>query len=261
MWLAGQRVGYVRGLAFEPPTRDAGERLRLELSVRSAVQPFITEGASAQVITSGLLGEAVVNILPAEEPGRVLADRSELPESPELDVYEVTSQLRVLYDSVRPVMERWEEIRRRSREGPGTLARLAETDGELATFQERTRLVSRIFGSLRGTAAKMTEVAADEEVQAAIGRIASRLNELATGWKSQRGTASPLVSDTLLASRLDGVLESMDRIAERLSSGRGTLGRMLNDEALKTELARTQEMLRELRAQFGGPPGGRPPSP
>ena len=67
VWLAGQPIGRVRRLSFEPPREDTRERLIVELSVLASARPYITEGAVAQVTTSGLIGEAVVNILPATE--------------------------------------------------------------------------------------------------------------------------------------------------------------------------------------------------
>ena len=53
----------------------------------------------------------------------------------------------------------------------------------------------------------------------------------------------------------------MERIRERVESGRGSIGRLVHDEALATELARTRALLAELRADFaalGGRSGRRP---
>lgn len=259
VWLAGQPVGYVAGVAFEPPTRGKRERLRVELSISADVQPFITEGAAAQVITAGLIGETVVNILPAAEAGDPLSAEATLPTVSEIDPLEVARRLRTISDSVRPVVDRWTAVLHQARAGRGTLPQLIRTPRELRELQHRLNLMSETFADLGSAAGGLGAVLSDEEVRTALRRIGPRVERLATRWASGAGTAGQLARDTVLAARVAELARNIQRLSERLESGQGTLGRLLNDDALATEFARTREMLRELQADLEGLRGGARP--
>lgn len=253
VWLAGQPVGYVTGLVFEPPTRGTGERLRVELSVSADAQRFIQRGAVAQVITAGLLGEAVVNILPASESADPLPDGGGLPTASELDPLEAARRIRVLADSLRPVTERWREVLDLAKNGPGTLSRFAEDRAEVEELRERLRQVAVTFDTLGSAARKFAEAMTDAEVRAALSRIAPRLSQLAASWEGREGTLGGFAADRAIMAHLEAIDRTITRLGERLEGGRGTLGRLLNDKALATELARTREMLAELRSEYGSP--------
>jgi phospholipid/cholesterol/gamma-HCH transport system substrate-binding protein len=255
VWLAGQPVGRIRRLRFEPPTGAAGERLRVELSIRAKAQPFITEGAAAQVITAGVLGEAVVNILPASEPGQPLADRSELPTAAELDPFKVTRRLQTVYDSVPGVAERWRELLARLRDGRGTLPRLLRRPEDIVELQRNLDALAAVFDTVRTAAGRVAGLLRDREVRAALDRLGPRLTRLAEQWRGA-GSVGGFARDTAIAARLEAVSRNLGRVVGRLESGRGTLGRLLQDRALARELEKTREMLRELRAGLAG--GGVP---
>ncbi|UCC71075.1 MAG: MCE family protein [Gemmatimonadota bacterium] len=256
VWLAGQPVGLVSGLRFEPPRPDTPERLIVQLSISVDAQPFITEGAVAQVTTASLLGEAVVNILPAASPAAPLRDGDELPTAAELDPTELTRRLESLYDSVPPVSRRWRDLLEQVRHGEGTLPRLAQRPAELRELFGNLSEVSAIVDTLSSAAGGLADFLADEEVRAALRRLGPRIEQLATLWAERSGTVSGFARDTALAAHLDGIAEHVARINERIESGRGTLGRLLHDRALTDELERTRELLAELKAGLTAPVGG-----
>jgi ABC-type transporter Mla subunit MlaD len=262
VWLAGQPVGQVSGLRFEPPRSDAPERLVVELHINIGAQPFITEGAVAQVTTASLLGEAVVNILPAAEPAPPLQDGDELPTAEELDPSYLTRRLEGLYDSVPPVTDRWRQLMDQVRYGDGTLPRMARRPAELRELLTNLNEAAATLDTIGSAADGLAGLMADEEVRVALDRIGPRIQQLARLWDERSGTAGGFATDTVFAARLAGIGESVARIRERVESGRGSLGRLLNDEALAIELERTRALLAELRADFaaiGGRSGGRRP--
>jgi phospholipid/cholesterol/gamma-HCH transport system substrate-binding protein len=251
VWLAGQAVGQVDGLFFEPPTEDAEGRLRVRLSIDVAVQHLITEGAVAQVTTAGLLGEAVVNILPADEPGPPLVEGAALPAASELaDPSEVGRRLSTVFDSVKPVADRWGEVFDQALYGPGSLRRMMERPQELRDLQTNLRHMAATFDTLSSAAGGLAELVSDDEVRASLGRLGPRVKTLAEDWGHSEGTLGALVSDSTLVQRLRSIQGNIDRISVRVETGRGTLGRLINDQALALELAETREMLEELKADL-----------
>lgn len=250
VWLAGIPVGNVVGLDFLPPTTDSRERLRVVLSINAAVQPFITEGAAAQVITSGLLGEAVVNVLPASQPGAPLSDRSELPTARGLDPTEVTHRLEAVYDSVRPVVARWGEVLNETRHGPGTLPRLLRRPRELVEFRRDLFRLEAMFDTVSIAAGKVRAFAEDPAVRQALDRLVPRFAEIARRWQDSGGSIQKFAQDSVLGTHLEAIGATVERMSRRMEDGRGTLGRLLNDRILSQELARTRELLDSLRAEL-----------
>jgi phospholipid/cholesterol/gamma-HCH transport system substrate-binding protein len=250
VWLAGQPVGQVGGLRLEPPGSGAPERLVVELRIGVSAQPFITEGAVAQVTTASLLGEAVVNIVPAAEPAPPLQDGDELPTAAQLDLSNLTRRLQLLYDSLPPLTDPWRRLIDQVRYGDGTVPRLAHRPAELRELQDHLNEVSATLETIGSAADGFAGLLADEEVRLALRRIGPRIRRLATLWNEGSGSAGAFATDTVLAARLAGIGENVERIRERVESGRGSLGRLLHDEALAIELRRTRALVAELRADF-----------
>jgi ABC-type transporter Mla subunit MlaD len=234
VWLAGIPIGHVVGMEFLPPTTDARERLRVVLSVSARAQPFISEGA----------------MLPATEPGAPLGDRSELSTARGLDAFEVTRRLRAMYDSVPPVAERWEEVLNQVREGRGTLSRLIRKPDDLLELQRNLSDVAASFDTVRMAADRFRSFVSEPNVREALGRLGPRLGQIADHWQQTDGSIGGLATDSVLTSHLEAIAATLERMNRRVDGGRGTLGRLLNDQILDQELARTREMLGALSSDL-----------
>jgi hypothetical protein len=250
VWLAGIPVGNVVGMDFLPPTTDRQERLRVVLSISATAQPFITEGAAAQVITSGLLGEAVVNVLPASEAGPPLSDRSELRTARGLDPSEVTRRLESVYDSVPLVLARWDQVLSEARQGRGTLPRLLRRPEELSQLRRNLGELEAMFDTLSIAAAKFQLLSAEPEVREALDRLGPRFAELVQRWTESEGSVQRFAGDSVLIGHIESIAASMRGMGQRVDGGRGTVGRLLNDRILSQELERTREMLGSLRSEL-----------
>lgn len=247
VWFAGQPVGEVRRLEFEPPTRGRTERLRVILSIHRAAQPYILEGSSAQIITSGRIGQTVVNILPPEDRGPPLPDGGVLETAAELDVVDLGRRLKSATDSLVPVLDRWRRVLERAHGGPGTLASLGQRPEELRRLRDTLAELTRFFADVRAVADRTLGIFTAPATRGAFARIEGRLKRLEKQWEAGGGTAGALARDTLLLERLARIRQRSDRLDRRLQTGRGSLGRYLNDRALIDEWTETLRMLRQLR--------------
>lgn len=250
VWLAGQPVGYVTAIRIEPPARGRGELLHVELSITADVRPLITEGAAAQVITTALIGEAVVNIIPASQPGPPLTDLGDLPTAAAVDPQQIFARLQQLSDSIGPVAQHWRRVLDLAVAGPGALPRFLSRPSETLNLVDQFNRMTQSFDRMAVVAAGFSGLFTDPEVQAALERIGPRLEQLAANWDAGGGSAAAFTRDSVLATHLERIALTVSRIDERLASGRGTLGRLMNDRALATELTETRELLRGLRADL-----------
>ncbi len=250
VWLAGQAIGVVDRLEFEPPSPDQEGRLQVGLAVTVDARPLITEGAAVEIISAGLLGETVVNIRPATVPGPPLSAGSEIPAALEIDPSQVTLRARAFYAELQPVQELWRQVRDTALAGDGTIGRMMRNLDELRLMQRNLRQLSALFADISSAANSLRDFVTEEEIQAALGRVPPRVKQLHGLWTAREGSAGRLLSDSTLAGHLEGLAANLARISERLDSGRGTLGRLLNDRALESELESTRRQLAELRASL-----------
>jgi hypothetical protein len=218
--------------------------------VRTSVRPYITEGATAQVISATRLGQTVVNILPASSPGPPVEPGGELPTDPGLDPGAVLDRLRDVSDSVGPTIEGWSRVLARARQGPGTLSRLLTRPDELEAFRARLDRLALLMDNLAGTGVRFASVLQERQVRSHIAAIAERLPALKETWSGDGGSIAALAADTLIVGRLRRIESGLDRIASRVETGRGTVGRLLHDEALATEWMEARQAVRELRSDL-----------
>ncbi len=197
-----------------------------------------------------MLGEAVVNILPSDEPAPPLTDGAELPAAPEIDPKEAMEQLSSVYDSLPAVIDAWRQVFELARDGRGSLALLMKRPDELRRLQVNLTELAASLDAVGGAAAGLASILDDAAIRAAIRRIGPRLDTLMGYWLRREGTLGSFAADTAIGPRLDDIRTRFERINRRLDSGRGTLGRLLNDRALEQELRRTREMLEELRTDL-----------
>ncbi len=250
VWLAGQPVGLVRSIEFiTPDTSDGGsERLRIELSVREAVREFILEGSAAQVITAGLVGQVVVNILPSIDGGDPLPSGGLLVTATEVDPIQLGRQLRTIGDSLQPVVARWSDVSDAAFNGDGTLARIWRQPEDLQQLRDRLSLLSARLDTVGVATRHLSRLLLDEDVRSSLRRIGPRISTLST-----RLNESPLqraLAEGKLSARLESIAGRITRIRARIDSGQGSLGRALNDRSLQVEMERTRQMVRELRADL-----------
>ncbi len=261
VWLAGRPVGRVAGFEFQPATRPLEERLRVKLRIRSEVQPYIQEGSVAQVITSGLVGESVVNIRPAPTPGPPIPPGGELPTAADLDPAELLERLRIVYRSVPPILERWRRASEIALSGSGTAQRLAARPEQLDRLREQLDELTAILDTMSRAADNVGRVLDDRRVERALARLGPRLTELGRAWREADGSAALLLTDAALLDRLDTIAARLARLAARLNHGTGSLGRLLNDRALVEEWLETRQMLRKLREEMRALAGDRDRQP
>ncbi len=255
VWLAGQVVGSVTSIEFLPPRGEENEHLRVELRIVTGVQPLILEGSTAQVITTGIVGQTVVNIVPARS-GVPLSDGAQLSTAPEVDAMELSRRLNAYRDSAAEVAERWRAVLAAASTGDGTIARMRRHRRELDQLREQLGLVSALFDRLGTAAGGLVELLSHPEVRSSLGRLGPRIATL-----SERLSASPLTrvaSDGSIERNLDSLLMRAERMKYRIENGGGSLGRALYDRSLSDELERTRQMLSDLRHELrqmaeGGP--------
>lgn len=241
VWLAGVPVGRVWSVSFRGIETPIDRRIAIEMRLRRAAQPFVTQGSEVRVITSGYLGEVVVNITPPAAITEALPDGSSLVAASPVDIPEITARLREVQALVPEARQRFTALRDRARH---LRPWVAGADG--SAIWARIRDAERVWAALRDRDGSLARLLADRRLTADLGRVGSRLARLVATFQAPEGTTGRLVTDTILAPTVQSAGERAGRLAERLREGGGTAGRLVHDRELRIQLERTRRALTRL---------------
>lgn len=242
VWIAGVPAGRVTDVHFREPGPDRDRPVLVRAVLREEAADLVRADASATIRASALLAPAVLSVDPGTSGRRFdfsdTLDAVPLPGREEI-LARADSLLRAL-EALRPLASR---LRTRLREGPGTLASL-RGDPALAGSLERlaeagTRLAAGIPG---GSAARM---AADTALHQRVRRLRHRLR--AAAGDGERGMDGGRAD---LASEVEELARRLERLRSGLRSGRGTLGRLARDEALRRERRLLEARIDSVRASL-----------
>ncbi|HET8761439.1 MAG TPA: MlaD family protein [Nitrospiria bacterium] len=201
------------------------EDSRAKVSMRIRPGYRIPNGSRAVVKAAGLLGDKYVEILPGREPGFV-GDGAELPQA------EVTADLDTLINRFGAIADDVKAVTASLRNALGT------GEGE--------RSLKEIVSHFRNVAENLDHIVAEnrEGVKATVAhaeefmralredgpKLVATLNRIADRLERGDGTLGKLLTDEAAYKKLDDALASLNTVSKNLESGKGTLGKLINDD-------------------------------
>ncbi|ALD20653.1 MlaD family protein [Hymenobacter sp. DG25A] len=235
---AGIMVGTVEGIDIVGDTT-----VRVRMSLRREVQPFIKKSAIASIGTDGLMGNTIVNITAMPEPAPPVANGDKLRSRQPVRIEAMLNTLQRTNQNLVGITEDMKEV-----------------TGKLNNSSAMWELIGdkKVANSLRasvkhaeGTMARMD--AASRDVQT-----------LARDARRGRGVVGYLFTDTSFAgqmkhtmgraSRLSATADTMtttlNTITRRVQAGQGPLGTLLVDTTMAGRLQQSMGNLEQGTARF-----------
>lgn len=224
--IAGVRVGKVSAVELD----GASALVRVRITDRGARVP---SDSTAAIRPRGMLGERVLEIVPGEAPDE-LPDGAAFARSEEsADLARVVSKLELAATDVQ-------QVSRAFRNALGT----GEGEQSLRDIVGNVRaMTERLRGVVDANADRIDSIAANFD------GFSGDLAELTTG---QREAVVELIGNLRTASvKLRESLDRLALVAARVEAGEGTLGKLVTDDAVYTEvdgaLGEARAALREVR--------------
>jgi phospholipid/cholesterol/gamma-HCH transport system substrate-binding protein len=201
------------------------EDSRAKVSMRIRPGFRIPNGSRAAIKAAGLLGDKYVEILPGHEPG-FLGEGAQLPQA------EVTADLDSLINRFGAIADDVKAVTASLRNALGT------GEGE--------RSLKEIVSHFRNVAENLDHIVAEnrEGVKATVAhaeefmralredgpKLVATLNRIADRLERGDGTLGKLLTDDAAYQKLDDALASLNTVSKNLESGKGTLGKLINDD-------------------------------
>ncbi|HNY64161.1 MAG TPA: MlaD family protein [Deltaproteobacteria bacterium] len=255
--LAGVQVGTVKEIHLNG-VNTATVTAAIDEDVRIPID------STASIATKGVLGDRIIIIKPGTssntiEPGGNLA-RTSVP--PSLDTLleklgqiagnltELTGSLnatlgdeemmRGILTSIRRLSEDTAEMVASNKENvTTTIANMKDVSASLVVISQNFTTTSEdirdIAGTIRSGNGTLGKLVYDDRLYASLTESMESLQKLTSNIQEDN-TISLLLSDPTLYYNLVEISENFKTVSDNLASGKGTLGRILNDDELYTNL-------------------------
>jgi phospholipid/cholesterol/gamma-HCH transport system substrate-binding protein len=223
----GLKVGTVTGISF----LDTSGRLVVKFTVDNEF-PF-SEESIAQIYGGGLIGGKSLAILPQYERGKMAQSGDTLPSEIEEGLLELVN------DRLTPLQEKVERV-------------IVSTDSLINSFNEvmnpttRQNLKNSIaelngaMSSLRNSAGSVEGILAENTPK--LNRTFTNLDEMSTKFNRFSDTLSEF-DLRKVTEDLENAVANFHNLTEKLNSGEGTAGKLLNDPAIFNNLERATDQL------------------
>ncbi len=221
VWLAGQKVGVVADIRFQPVTTPVAQRLLLELELLEENLPQLRRDSYAQIRTGGsLIGAQVVYLTPGTGASPAVEAGDTLRAEPQGDAESVASQL-------------------------------AGASQQFPAIINNVKLLGAQLESARGT---LGAFGAEEGVQR-LGRVGERAADLSGRAMGGQGTIGMILRRNDHMVRARSAMARADSIRTLLASSATTYGRLRRDSTLITEIASVRNEVSIVRSLLAKPEG------
>lgn len=224
--VSGMHKGAVASMRLE------GDHVLVRLALATDVQ--LTTTSHVAISNVGLMGDKVVSIT-LEPGGQPISERDVIQGEFELGVPEVMAEMGRSIDAVSAIASQLRELATTlEKEGDfrNTIHNFNETSEELKTTVHENRvLLHQTLEDFASAARTTKSLTTDKDAQ--LRHTLDQLSETAQHMNE-------------LSVRLDSLRGSMQHVAGRLDRGEGTLGKLVSDDSLYTQLHGTVVSLQAL---------------
>jgi phospholipid/cholesterol/gamma-HCH transport system substrate-binding protein len=229
--LAGRDVGTVEDVSFAPLDGNLPP-IRVELDIDRGVQERIRSDSRASIGTIGLLGDKYVEISMGTPLGRALTNAAELPTQNPLDLTQAAERGTQAIDNIARLAENVNEAVLQFQGDMGT-ARIADSLASIHAIIEEVRsgeglLHSLIYDSYEGSGV--------ESIERSLATFEGILREIADGDGLLHSLIYDSKEDQEFLSEATIAGRRLNRILEKIDTGTGSLGLLVNDPALYEDM-------------------------
>jgi phospholipid/cholesterol/gamma-HCH transport system substrate-binding protein len=247
VWIAGQKVGAVRDVAFRPAGTDTAFRLAIGIDVLTTARTQLRRDTRAQIRTGGsLLGAPVVTLSGGSAAQPLLEDGDTLYALRQLDQQSVTGSFAAAGEHVDPLRRNVARILVHLRDADGAIGASARGQG-LAGAGEIGARVGQLASRFRGGPVGRL-LGANDPVRRRVAVATARADSIRRLLTEPAGTVGRFRRDSTLATQITAVRDEVAQLRALLDEPRGSAGRALHDGALARELASLEAELRALAA-------------
>ena len=232
--VSGFQVGVVNKIALV----EAGGRQKVEVRLRieKQAQPRIRRGSVAKISSMGLLGDKLVEIVPASIDQPMLNNGEELATIVVMPPEEIMGKVAEISDTLNSTVISLNVIMKKIEKGSGTLGKMID-DPRLYTNLDSVMVsMNHLILMIKGNKGTIGKLMNDPSLYNNLNQTMSSLNTISDSLKRGQGSLGRLLREPELYNSLDSTSQKLSVIISRIEKGEGTLGKLSQDEEMYQKL-------------------------
>lgn len=249
VWLAGQKIGAVRGIAFIPPSAGDANRVVVDVELMVRHRAALRRDSPVAIRTSGtFIGSPVIYLGIGSPESPIVREGDTLQASVSPGLGSMAERAGGAIDEIPAVMENLEAITDLARSPDGTLGALRQDRGGAAYRSTRARMAA-ISSRLRSDSGSAALLLGRRDELLTRARVAmSGADSLRQLLRSDRTSLGRFRRDSTLVRSVADLRNEVSIVRAMLADTTGTLGRLRSDSAIVVGLARIEDELAALIA-------------
>ena len=237
VWLAGQKVGVVADIRFQPVTTNVSHRLLLELEILRENLPQLRRDSYAQIRTGGsLIGAQVVYLTTGTVGSPSLGEGDTLRAEPQGDTETVASQIASASQQFPAIINNVKLLTAQLESARGTLGAFGAEEGVSQIGRVGARAADLGGRAMGGTGTIGMALRRDDHLVRA-RRVMARADSVRTLLARPGTSYGRFRRDTTLIAEINSVRNEISIVRALLAQPAGTAGRAIADSAVVRQLA------------------------
>jgi phospholipid/cholesterol/gamma-HCH transport system substrate-binding protein len=196
--LSGYTIGSVSSIVL---SGDSLGTVIVTMSINKTLHHFIRLDSEASIVTEGLVGKKVISIIPGSPSQAIVGAGSYIKSKTPLNITQVIEDTQAIIIYVRDLTKDFADIVKKVNEGEGSIGKLVNNN------------------ELYDAAVDITQSA-----KTSLDSITAKMDQIADLIVTTNNTASKVFAD------IDTSMVAIKNIVTRVESGKGSIGKMINDE-------------------------------
>ena len=247
VWLAGQKVGVVADIRFQPVTTDVSHRLLLELELLREYLPQLRRDSYAQIRTGGsLIGAQVVYLTTGTVESQAVAEGDTLRAEPQGDAETVASQIATASQQFPAIINNVKLLSAQLESARGTLGAFNAEEGVTQLGRVGARAADLGGRAIGGRGTIGMAMRRDDHVVRARS-VMARADSVRVLLGSRTSSYGRFKRDTTLIAEINNIRNEVSIVRTLLARPDGTAGRAMADSAIVRQLGRLEREFTTLK--------------
>ena len=246
--LEGVAVGEVKAVRISTDPARRLTPVEIVMKLNPKFQPSLHTDTRSALSTTGVIGDAVVELNSQAATGPELQDGDELKtmELPSISEFVKSSQGTI--EQLNVTIGKLDKIVDGLAKGQGSAGQLLENPELYNQATETLGQLHLLTMSLNNGRGSVGKLLTDDSLYNHLNDAATRLDTLTTNLSSGKGTAGKLLTDDTLYNNLNQTLTKTNDLLTQVDAGKGSMGLLFKDQAMADKLNDTVTQLDSLLA-------------
>jgi phospholipid/cholesterol/gamma-HCH transport system substrate-binding protein len=242
--VSGFQVGVVNSIDL---VETSGKpRVEVTLRIEKSWQSKIRRGSVARISSLGLLGDKLVEIVPAGPDGALLKNGDLLSTKEVMPPEEILARAAEISDTLMSTAYSLNAIIKKVEKGTGTLGKMIDDPRLYTNLDSVLVTLNHLMITIKSGQGSLAMLIKDPALYKNLNQSLANANAISDSLRRGQGSLGKLLREPDVYNTLDSTSKRLDVILSRMERGEGTLGKLSKDEEMYKKLKESSDDLNKL---------------